>query len=123
MHNWRRALAAGLVIWLVPFALSMVVFPLRLGQRALFESLMAVALAAGVVGAALWYFRGQAPTARAGLWLGLIALAVNLAVDVPLFLTVFAMPLGEYAVDIGLTYLLIPVVTYGMGRLAEGRPA
>jgi len=61
---------------------------------------------------------------REGLLLGVVWMAVNVGIDVPLMLSPspMQMSLGEYMADIGLTYVLIPVVTMGIGLVrAQGR--
>jgi len=58
------------------------------------------------------------PTAfvREGVMLGALWLALNVVIDLPLMLTgPMKMTLLEYAADIGLTYLIIPTVTIGIG--------
>ncbi len=44
MKSLRRALVFGFLIWLLPFVVSILIFPLRTSHRALFESIMPVAL-------------------------------------------------------------------------------
>jgi hypothetical protein len=42
--------------------------------------------------------------------------AINVLIDLPLMLTdPIGMSLGEYWADVGLTYLIIPAVTVGIG--------
>jgi hypothetical protein len=116
LTSLRKALLLGLVIWLVPFAVAFCIFPLKESWRSLFESIMPVTLAIVVTGSALFYFRNiPAPTLREGLFVGLIWWVISLAIDLPLMLSppISMQPL-EYAADIGLTYLMIPVITAGI---------
>ncbi len=57
--------------------------------------------------------------------LGLLWFAVNVLIDLPLMLSEpINMSLADYAADIGLTYLLIPAVTIGIGMTrAQGADA
>ena len=49
-------------------------------------------------------------------------LLISIALDVPLFIAgPMAMGIAEYVMDIGVTYLVIPVVTMGMAYLLETR--
>jgi hypothetical protein len=139
MTSIRKALLLGLVVWLVPFVVAFCIFPLKTSWRSLFESIMPVTLAAVVVGCALFYFRRQpagsmpasgvpagnmpaqpadnipAPSLREGLLVGLLWWAMSLAIDLPLMLSPpISMRLEEYAADIGLTYLMIPILTLGV---------
>jgi hypothetical protein len=50
IRNWRRALGLGFLSWLLPFAISFAVFPLKGMNEPLFETVMSVAV---VVTAAL----------------------------------------------------------------------
>ena len=129
MTSIRKALLLGLVVWLVPFVVAFCIFALKASWRSLFESIMPVTLAAVVVGCALFYFREvpaqpavriTAPSLREGFLLGLIWWAISLAIDLPLMLSPpISMPLREYAADIGLTYLMIPIITLGVAQAAR----
>lgn len=125
MTSARRALVYGLLVWLIPFAVAFAIFPLRQSNRPLFESLMPVAVAAAVVGFAVRYFRSvTAAFAREGLRLGLVWLLISVTIDAPLMLFggPMHMSLGQYLADIGLTYLLMPVITVGIGAALARRP-
>jgi len=123
MTSLRRALLLGLLVWLVPFVVAVCIFPLKESQRLLFESIMPVTLAAVVTGCALLYFRKvPSPPMREGLQLGLIWWAISVAIDLPLMLSPpIRMPPLEYAADIGLTYLMIPILTLGIAAASRNR--
>lgn len=124
MTSLRRALGLGVLSWLVPFLVSIVVFPLRASNRPLFESIMPVAVATTTVVLALAYFRRvEGGHVREGLALGLVWLVICLLVDAPLMLLggPMQMSLAGYAADIGATYLMIPVITAGVGAATGGR--
>lgn len=118
--NWKRVVGYGVALWLLPFAVSFVMFGLREGNRALFESLITVVGVALAVTAALYYFRdSKAPGLREGLVLGFAWAAISIVIDLPIFLAVFHMALPDYAADIALTYLAFPAITTGIA-LARG---
>ena len=125
MTSLRKALLYGVGVWAIPFAVAFLIFPLRQSARPLFESIMPVAVASAAVGFAVPYFRrvGAAFT-REGLRLGLLWLLVCVTIDAPLMLFggPMRMTLGQYIADIGVTYLMIPVITLGIGAvLAQSR--
>jgi uncharacterized membrane protein AbrB (regulator of aidB expression) len=122
MTSLRKALLLGLVVWLVPFAVAFCIFPLKASWRSLFESIMPVTLAAVVVACAVFYFRRvPTPSLREGFILGLLWMAISLAIDLPLMLSPpIRMPPLEYAADIGLTYLMIPILTLGIAAARRG---
>jgi hypothetical protein len=114
----------GVLVWLIPFVVAFLIFPLRESSRPLFESIMPVAVAAAVAGAALSYFRRvHAGFVREGLMLGLLWLVISVGMDAPLMLFggPMQMTVPQYAADIGLTYLLMPVITGAMGAALARR--
>ncbi len=117
MVSVRKALLYGLLAWVIPFAVSFLVFPLRESWRALFESIMPVAVAMTVAALSVSYFRGvRAKGVREGVLLGLIWLGISLAIDLLMFSGgPMKMGLGEYMADIGLTYVMIPAITIAIG--------
>ena len=99
MTSWRRAILLGLLVWLAPFVVACGVFPFKESWRALFESIMAVSVAAAAVACTLWYLRPlPAASLREGALLGILWLAMCIAIDLPLMLNApmnYALP--EYA--------------------------
>lgn len=119
-----RLLGYGFLMWLLPFAVSLLIFPLRGSARPLFESLMAVVVAASAVGVGIGYLRpGKGQFLREGLALGLAGLLVNVGLDTLMFSGgPMRMGFAEYWMDIGLTYLMIPIITGGMGYPSKSEP-
>lgn len=113
--NWARAAGYGIVLWLVPFAVSLAIFGLREGNRALFESIITVVGVGAAMAASLLYVRDLTrPSATVAVLLGSVWAAISIAIDLPIFLFVFHMPLTDYAADIALTYLAFPLITTGV---------
>jgi hypothetical protein len=112
--NLRRAILTGLGVWAIPFAISLVIFPWR-ANRALFESVMAVSLTVVAVGFSRGYF--QKPVGVGiSVGLGIVWMAVAMLLDIVVLVYGFkAMTLSGYVTDIGLTYLMLPVITFGVG--------
>jgi len=118
MTSIRKALLFGFLVWLVPFVVAFLIFPLRESSRPLFESIMPVAVTGATVAFGLAYLRrARRGFLREGALLGLVWLAISLVLDAPLML--FGGPMqmtpSEYVADIGITYLIIPLITVGMG--------
>jgi hypothetical protein len=119
-----KAVLYGFLIWLIPFVVAFVIFPLRETARPLFESIMPVTVTAATMGFGISYFRrvsGQ--YVKEGVTVGVLWLAICVIIDAPLMLLggPMRMTLGQYAADIGLTYLIIPTVTVGIGLLLAQR--
>lgn len=125
MTSLGKAVLSGAGVWAVPFVVAFLIFPLRQSARPLFESIMPVAVAGATVGFAVPYFRSVGTAfIREGLGLGLLWLLICAAIDAPLMLFggPMKMTVGQYVADIGVTYLMIPVITLGMGAvLAQSR--
>ncbi|MBI1900903.1 MAG: hypothetical protein HYS13_07300 [Planctomycetia bacterium] len=120
MASWKWAILFGLVVWLVPFVVAVCIQPLRDSARPLFESIMPVVLAV-VVGRLGWFYfrRVQRAWMREGLILGVLWLGISVAIDLPLMLNPpMNMTLADYLADVGLTYVLMPIITTAMGAAA-----
>ena len=121
MRSLKTALLYGFLVWLIPFVVSFLVFPLRTSNRALFESIMPVVVTFCVVLFGVLYLRK--PTAsplREGTLLGTLWLAISIVIDLAMFMEgPMKMSLPDYIADIGLTYLIIPTATAGMGWVLQ----
>jgi hypothetical protein len=117
MRAWRRALGLGILMWLLPFIVAFLVFPFRTSWRALFESVMALTVSVVAVWLGLAYLR-RLPSVglKDGTFVGLAWWVMCVAIDLPMFSAgPMEMSLAEYMADIGLTYVMIPVITTGLG--------
>ncbi len=120
MLLWKRALAPGLLSWLIPFAAGFALFPLKSSNAALFETLMtlAVLLTAGLL--LRIYFRSRTATVHEAAAVGALWMAVNLALDYPMFaFGPMKMTAARYYSEIGLDYLIYPLFALFAARLAQ----
>ena len=85
MIAWKRAALLGLASWVIPFAFSFLLFPLKKSNAPLFETLMALAELVTAGALFQWYFRGRALSAGEAVRVGVLWLAVNLIMDYPMF--------------------------------------
>jgi len=117
MKRYLKILGFGFLVWLVPFAVSFLVFPLKKSDRFLFESIMSVVVTVSAVAFAVLYFRKmRSGFVKEGIVAGVIWLAVNLALDLCLFMEgPMKMPFIDYMKQIGLEYFAIPAVCIGLG--------
>jgi len=117
----RRAFFLGLLVWVVPFLIGLISFPIRELWRALFESIMALVLSVIVVISASIYFKQiEYKHLGEGISIGLLWFAMCIVFDIPFFLFgPMKMSLKDYAADIGLTYVMIPTITTGFGVVLE----
>lgn len=119
VKSYKWAVVDGFLLWLIPFLAAIPIFTLNTSHPILFQSLMMlVSVATGVV-VTLHYFKKTGEnTVKEGFILGAIWLAINLAIDLPIFLMVFNMPLSQYFTEIGLGYLIYPIITTGFSLVS-----
>ena len=121
MKKYLKIALFGFLIWLIVFLISIALFSIHETQRPLFESIMPVVITACAVFFSVFHFRKtEANFLKEGVLLGVIWFAVNILIDLMLFMEgPMKMSFAEYMKDIGLTYLIIPIVTIGFGYLLE----
>ena len=119
MKPYTRPLFFGFLVWLIPFAVSVVIYPLKQTGSPLFETIMPVTLTlVGAVFSVLYFKPLKANYIREGWTLGVAFLAISIALDLLLFMWgPMKMTFGNYVIDIGLTYLIYPIITVGFGYL------
>lgn len=124
LHLVWLAVGYGLLIWLIPFAVAMALFQVRTTQRPLFESIMPVVLVAcGIVLAERYFRLVTTDFLRHGLAIGLLWLAMSIALDLPVMLSApISMTVPDYLMDIALTYLIYPILTVGLGIMLARHP-
>src|SRR6185436_853113 len=111
--HFGRMVAFGFLSWLLVSGAALAMYPWRAHNRPLFESALAVVLAAVTTLLAIVFFR-RTPAVRGwnGLLLGLVWAAINVLVDLPLFsFGPLRMAPRAFLADVALAYLMIPVLT------------
>jgi hypothetical protein len=109
LKHWKRALALGFLSWLVPFAISFCIYPLKKASEPLFETAMSLVLVGVGGGLSRRYFRDEAPGVVPALALGIVWAAINVVFDYPMFAYgPMRMSAARYYSEIGAGYLLYP---------------
>ena len=123
MKSIKRTLFYGFLIWLIPFVVAFLIFPIRESNRALFESIMPVVITISVAFFAYQYFKKLDNNfVKEGVMLGLIWLMISFVIDLVMFMQgPMKMTFTAYIMDIGLTYLIIPAITIGFGYLSKSK--
>lgn len=121
MKSIKLAFFYGFLVWVIPFVVAFLIFPLRTSDRPFFESIMPVAVTvATVIFAVLYFKKVEANFLKEGILLGIVFFAVSIVIDLLMFSKgPMAMPFLDYIKDIGFTYLLIPTITIGMGYILD----
>jgi hypothetical protein len=121
MNKYMKAGLFGFLLWLIPFVVSVLIFPLRATQRPLFESIMPVVIAAWTVFFCILYLTSiKEGFQKEGILIGVIWLCMSIVLDLMLFMEgPMKMPLLDYTEDIAITYLMIPAITIGFGYVLD----
>jgi flagellar biosynthesis protein FlhB len=122
MNKYVKLVGFGFLIWLIPFLVSFVIFPLRNTHRPLFESIMPVVLVLAVMIISVLYFKKiEKESLKEGVIAGVLWFVLSLVIDLMLFLPASPMQMSfsDYMVDIGLTYLIILMIPIGIGALVR----
>jgi len=116
-----RALAYGFLLWVIPFAVALALFSIRGSDRIFFETIMPVVITVTVVILSYLYFNNVSGAyLKEGIVIGILWFAMSIIFDLAMFTWgPMAMSLVDYMKDIGLTYLIYPAVTIGIGYLLE----
>ena len=119
--SYKAAVLWGIGIWAFVFIVAILAFPLRENERPLFESIIPVALVLAVTFASTRNLK-SITNLSSGVRIGVIWLAVNFIIDQLMFSAgPMKMAFIDYMKDIGITYLLIPIITAGIGYTRENR--
>jgi hypothetical protein len=115
MNRGLRLALYGVGVWALPFSIGMLVFPLQESTPALFDTLMSIAVCgASVLFGGLYFRKRNAVSMSGAVRLGIAWIIICLLIDVPLFVVGFEMGVGSYFADIGLTYVIVPIIVVGM---------
>ena len=115
LTHWKRAIGLGFLSWLAPFVFAFAVFPLKQASVPLFDTVMALSVLVTAALLARRYYRGDgAPGVGEAMLLGFLWLAINLAMDYPMFAYgPMKMTAARYYSEIGAGYLLFPAFLAG----------
>ena len=123
MKSIKKALLYGFLVWLIPFITAFLIYPIHESNRVLFESIMPIVITICVVSFAYLYFKNVDKCFfKEGLLVGMIWFVMCIAIDLPMFMQgPMKMTFTNYIMDIGLTYLMIPIIIIGFAYLLEKR--
>lgn len=121
LQHIKQALLYGFLIWLIPFAIATILFPVRGSDRIFFESLMPVTLTIVTVFFAVRYFKLVSGISfKEGLMLGVLWMLMSIVFDIPFFFYLFGnTTFIQYWKDVAFTYFIIPAIVGGFGTVSE----
>ncbi|MGZ7159925.1 MAG: hypothetical protein ACXVHR_05590 [Methanobacterium sp.] len=126
MNKYLKIVFYGFLVWLIPFAVSFVIFPLKAPMYPLFESILSVVIAIAAVLLSYFYLKAiESNYIIEGIKIGLAWFIINVAIDLLIFMPASPMQMNfaDYIMGIGPKYLIIPAITIGMGYLAKDKTA
>ncbi len=121
MKSIKFAILYGFLLWLIPFIVSFLVYPVREINYPFFETIMPIALAACVVVFGTLYMKDVDRSHIAeGLKIGVLWFIMSVVIDLFIFMWgPMKKTFPDYMTDIGLTYLIYPIVTVGFGLILK----
>ena len=120
LQSMKKALLFGFLVWLIPFIAGFLAWPVH--EQAAFETILAIAVtASGLVFATLYYRSIESITRGEGIRLGALWFTISLLIDLMMFMPASSpmhMSFAAYMLDIGLTYLIYPMITIAITFLS-----
>ena len=125
MKLTKKAIGFGFLVWLLPFIVAILLSPLKRGGDPLFETVMPVVVAGcAIVFIHFYFLHIHGGFMKEGVTLGIVWMFISLTLDLLMFAQgPMKMPVGLYMRDIGLVYVLFPILTIGCGWLLHRRNA
>jgi hypothetical protein len=119
----RRLVFDGSFTWLIPFVASLPLYGPQ-GEpvipTGLFKSLMLVVGSAAGAWLLVRTFRKRPSLKRAGLSIGILWLGINVGLDLVVLVPLSKMSLPDYFSEIGLRYLVIPIMSVALSSMTPG---
>lgn len=124
-NKYLKNLSYGLLSWLIPFVTSFL-FYTREGELTidifLFKSIMIVVGSVTAAFLLISYFKNiGADYFREGVVLGSAWFAINILMDMAVLIPMSGMSVSDYFAQIGLRYLMIPVMCTTVGAALKNK--
>jgi hypothetical protein len=119
MKKIPKLILFGLLTWIIPFAISFFFYS-KDGQPLinifLFKSIMIlVGAVVGVLLLVLYFKDLKKDFFKEGIIVGAAWFAINAALDIVILIPISGMSIGVWFQQIGLRYLIIPIISISMG--------
>lgn len=121
MKKIGKLVLYSVLAWAIPFIVSFIIYPLRSSGDPFFETIMAVTLVLVCVLLSISYVRGMEEDITKNLvTLGVCFAVTSILIDLLMFMQgPMKMSFSSYMKDIGITYLVFPAITLGMGYMSN----
>ena len=119
--KWKFGIIFGVLVWSIPFLVSFLIYPLKTADNPLFETIMPIVLVlVGSLFLFLYMKKDSHLTVLKGLELGLIFFIISIVLDLFMFMEgPMKMSFSDYMLDIGLTYLIYPILGTFYGLISN----
>lgn len=125
MKTFKNVLISGIAIWAIPFITGMFFYS-RDGQLLvdvfLFKTVMVVLSCLLGCVFLIWFFkRVKTNYLKQGFVVGLSWLAINWLLDFIILIPMSKMSISDYFIQIGLRYLVMPIISISMGYIIQNK--
>jgi hypothetical protein len=126
MNKHIRNILYGFLAWLIPFIVSIFFYSKEAGLTVdvfLFKSIMIVIGSITAAFLLISYFKNiNTNYIKEGIIVGIVWFVINIILDLLVLIPMSGMSVGDYSIQIGLRYLVMPVMSIMVGKvLAEKR--
>lgn len=124
MKQYLKLALFGFLTWLIPFIVSFFFYSkdghLLIGDIFLFKSIMIITgCLTGVVLLILYFNKINERYLYHGILIGIVWLALNWVLDLLILVPMAKLSLYDYFAQVGLRYLIIPIISIGTGYMLE----
>ena len=121
LQSMKKAVLFGFLVWLIPFIAGFLAWPVH--EQPVFETILALAVAgSGLVFATIYFRSIERITRSEGVRLGALWFAIAVLIDLIMFMPAASpmhMSFVAYMLDIGLTYLIYPMITIAITYIPQ----
>lgn len=108
----KKSIGFGFLLWLIPFLLSFLLYPIHQNNRPLFESIMPII---GTLLTVIFFNKLKLTAKKDGFVVGIFWMLLSLGLDSFVFIWgPLKMTPVAYLEDIGLSYLMFLIITTGI---------
>ncbi len=125
MNKHIRNVLYGILVWLIPFVASIFFYTKESGLTIdifLFKTIMILIGSISASFLLVFYFKKiDTNYIKEGLYVGLIWFSINILLDLLILVPMSEMSVANYFTQIGLRYLLMPVMSIMIGTILANK--
>ncbi len=126
MNKYLKMIGFGLLTWLIPFIASFLFFDASTQKLTIdetfFKSIMIVlSCLVGVILLLKYFADVKEKYLQEALQISAVWLFINWLLDFVILLPMSKMDASTYFMQIGMRYLMVPIIAFGMAKMKEGK--